>query len=165
MDALRQWTFGICAATLTAGIAVMLVPDGAAKKIFKTVTSVFVLCCLLSPFLKWCGNIAIDSDSLFEQAYADNTQALQTAVNRQVLTACERKISELTKENLSAAGIKTDSVTVNMDIGTDNSIIINELVVKLANAQDEAAAVKTLKQQMGLDCRIEKAENGGRSSE
>lgn len=165
MDFIRQWAVCLCAAALAAGVVNMLAPEGASKKILKTVVNVFVLCCILSPLAGWDGNINLNFSSRSEQMREKNAEALQCAVDKQVLAACESRVAAMAEENLAAAGIKTQRVTVNMDIGADNSIIINDLIVDLENAQDEAAAKETLRRQMGVKCRIAAQDNGGRDDE
>lgn len=161
MDAIKQWAVCLCAAVLAAGVVTMLAPEGGTKKILKTVVSVFILCCMLSPLAQWDGNLQLAFAAQSDNAREEKAETLQNALDRQVLTACEKKMRDLAEENLTAAGIKIDSITVSMDIGTDNSIIINELVVKVKKKQDQMAAKETLKQTMGVDCRIEASENGG----
>lgn len=165
MDFIKQWAVCLCAAALAAGIVTMLAPDGATKKILKTVVNVFILCCILSPLAEWDGKINLSFASQPEQIRKENAESLNNAVDKQILTACENKVEALAKENLAAAGIKTESVAVNMDMGADNSIILTGLVVRLADIQDEAAAKQILERQMGLECRVEAAENGGWNNE
>lgn len=159
MESIKQWAVCLCAAVLAAGIIVMLAPEGGTKKILKTVVSIFVLCCMIAPLANFTGiNFSI-AEKPQEVAQA-NSDSLESAVNQQVLKASEERIKQMAVNNLSAEGINVESVSVNMDIAEDNSIIINQLVIVLDNAPDQQAAESIIKKTMGLECQIKVQESG-----
>lgn len=164
MEAVKQWAVCLCSAVLAAGVIVMLAPEGGTKKILKTIISVFILCCMISP-LTGFSDIEFSVSDRSQEAVQTGSDSLQEVINRQTLNAGAKAIEQLASEALAEEKINAESVSVNMDIAEDNSIVINQLDVVLDNAPDCEKAEEIIKRKMGLACRITVRESGEMENE
>jgi hypothetical protein len=51
MEIIRDWAFALCAAIVAGSILRILMPQGSMRRVFSLTLSVFILCCILAPFL------------------------------------------------------------------------------------------------------------------
>ncbi len=129
MNAIREWSAGICLAALTAALAQGLVPGGPMERMEKFVVGAFLVCALIAPVTKLVPS--------FQQAVgnaesdAAPSSRMEETVDGQIRSAAEKSISNLVGAELARKNIKCKNVRVEMDTNEDGRISITKVTVTL----------------------------------
>lgn len=145
----------LCACVLVAGIINVLAPEGQPKKLLKTISGMFVFCCIISPLAN-LGSVRITLPDF--DVPAEEQAAFKNCVDGCVLNMSGEKLRQMVVQRLGEEGINFNAVRVNMDIDENNSIFINELTVCTQTAGQEEKIKSIVKESFGLDCTVTKKE-------
>ena len=131
MDNVRQWAFGICAASIACALAQMLLPSSSLQKTFQMTCSVFFLSCLLSPvlFAPW----TIDSAQLvdFQSQVTEKAEHLEETLREDTIYLAEENLKNRLEEILLEQEIIARKISVQAhDVG-DGRISITECEIQL----------------------------------
>lgn len=135
MESIRDWAFSICVASICGTIMNSILPECDLQKIFKTVYSVFFLCCIISPIIKYSGdNFNIDFGSLKPVPRYDESESYIFENTNKML---ESEIKEKTGLLLEENNIETKNIFIKTNILDDGSIEIIDFNISVVSGDRE----------------------------
>lgn len=135
LDSIKDWAFSICAASICGTMMNIILPKGDLQKIFKTVYSVFFLCCILSPINNYIFSGAdIDFDFFNKDAGYEIPKSDIFANQNELL---ENEIKEKTKFFLEENDIKVKNISVKINILDEGSIEIDDFDISVISGDKE----------------------------
>lgn len=155
LDAIRQWAFALCAAMVACGIAQLLLPKSNLESMFKLVSSVFFLCCLLSPVILRFPDIRVEAQQYSDALIEEKAQRLSSVVERQTQESAEKTLEKNIAEKLRQMGINYYAITININTSgqSDGDVSVDIVLDKsLEPGHDKLAA--RLEAALGVDVRL-----------
>lgn len=152
MDAIQQWTAGICLSLLAVSLLRQLMPEGAMRRMGELAAGVFLLCAVLIPLTKAAPELSL----LLRSAPQSAEEDLAETVERQQEDAVRESLTSLIAAELGRAGISADGITVIVNTGEDGSISITNITVTLpaADAGECDRAGSVLSETLGLHAEV-----------
>jgi hypothetical protein len=151
MAIVRDWAFALCAAIVAGSILRILMPQGSMRRVFSLTLSVFILCCILAPFMLGRPEFRLELETRAEQEMlyrVNNLVELVEAQSEQAIVSGARKI---VLSHLEEMGINHHGVTININHGGQNGFATLEALVAL---EDEDAWVRSkLEEVLGFEVR------------
>lgn len=151
MELIKQWALGITVAAIAGAVILVLSPQGATEKIVRTAVSLFLLCAMLTPFMK-----SIDIDSLLEIEKINpeaNTADIQSGITQSTQQAVREKIEEI----LASSGIKAEEINIDISIDEEKQMRIDAVTVKLnkSDIEKQTQIREKLKSELGIEVKTE----------
>lgn len=159
MNAVREWTAGICVAALAAAVLQGMVPNGAMERMFRLVMGAFMVCVLILPLQKLVPKLSAIGQG---GTSAQEQTRLEGAVTQQYQDAAQQSIRNLVFSELGRMNIKCEKVVASMDIKEDNSIVINRVKVVLAAEEASKCQKVAAELEKTLGLKMEVTANAGR---
>lgn len=162
MDAIRQWAFSLCAAMVACGIAQLLMPKSTLESMFKLVSSVFFLCCLLSPVMLRFPGIRVETEQYSSALIEEKSRALTGVVERQTQESAEQGLEKNIAAKLRQMGINYYSITINMSINGQSEEQIDSVDIELEkiHANNHGHIHQELTETFGVPVRLGYAAGG-----
>ncbi|MBC8569605.1 stage III sporulation protein AF [Zongyangia hominis] len=141
MEVIREWAFSLCCCMVAGSLIYMLTPSKNLAKVFKITLSLFMLCCIITPFA--FGNLRFDdvlTDEL-EQKTQDHASDLNETINGQLIKTVTDTIESHIESILKSFGIEQSKININMNVDDKSGIVINQIELTLPDAflsQDQA---------------------------
>ena len=135
MDSVRDWAFSLCVASICGTIMNGILPECDLQKIFKTVYSVFFICCVISPIIRCSGKeFNIDFD-MFKTNSEYTIEESNIFENGNKLL--ENEINEKTKLLLEKNEIEIKNISTKTNILEDGSIEIIDFNISIVSGDIE----------------------------
>lgn len=131
MEQVRNWAFSVCAAAIACGIAQMILPKSSMQKIFNVTSSVFFLCCLLSPVIFTPAALDIPSQEQIQQEITERAERLKNTADGQTNSMASETVRLMAQQTLEEMGITARKIYVNVHDDGENGISISECEVEL----------------------------------
>lgn len=151
MELIKQWALGITISAIAGAVILVLSPQGATEKIVKTAVSLFLLCAMLTPFMK---NIDVNAllDTKISNEEAD-TENIESGVIQTTKQAVRQKIDEI----LSTYGIKAEEINIDISIDDEKQMSIDNvaIVINGADAGKMSQAKEEIIKQLGIEVKTE----------
>lgn len=128
MSEIAKWAAALCVAAIGCTALQILAPKKGMGNIFKLITAAFFLCVMISPLLSGRSILNLNFNGIAREISADEIQSrVVEQIENQVTVALKAKMDQVFKNY----GIELRKVEVNMDIGENQSIYINNIVLYL----------------------------------
>ena len=127
MNAVQQWTAGICLAVLAGSLLQHLMPEGAMRRMAELTAGAFFLCAVLVPLMR----AAPDFSILLSLRPSTVEEEFAGTVQRQQEQAIRDSVTSLIAAQLSQEGIPVQGIEVDVNMGEDGSIHMNQITVTL----------------------------------
>lgn len=152
MNAVQQWTAGVCLAVLAVSLLQHLMPEGAMRRMAELAAGIFLLCAVLVPAVR----AAPDLSFLLHFTPQTVESELTETVERQQEDAVRESLTALIAAELGREGIPTERIEVIVNTGEDNSISITNITVTLpaAYAGECEHASSVLSEVLGLNAEV-----------
>lgn len=151
MNEIKQWTLGISISAIVGAIILFISPEGSTEKLVRAAVSLFLMCAILSPFIK-----NADPMEIFNSIELTETQSAAQAGNEAaeyLQNELKGKILDILKE----CGINNTDISISINIENGNEMKIEKVEI-FAEKNDEnqfEIAEKNLKNQLGIETKIE----------
>lgn len=164
MEVLRQWAFGVCAASIACGLVRIILPSSGMQRIFTVTASVFFLCCLLSPVVFTAvlpGEFDLQNDDMMRQI-EEKSSRLQSAVQEQNTALATESLRAAAAAALADMGVEYQKIYINVHDDGMGSISISECEVQLDQTyfQRHDEIHSALQARLGVTVRIGYKEAG-----
>lgn len=147
LDSIKDWAFSICVASICGTMMNIILPKGDLQKIFKTVYSVFFLCCILSPISNYIFSEADIDFNFFNKDVIYEISKNDIFANQNELL--ENEIQEKTIFFLEENNIKVKNISVKINILDEGSIEIDDFDISVISG-DEENIKNIVMQEIGL---------------
>lgn len=152
MNAVQQWTAGICLAVLAVSLLQHLMPEGAMRRMAELAAGAFFLCAVLVPLMRAAPDFSFllrFSSETVEEEYAETVQ-------RQKEQAVQESVTSLIAAELAKEGIPVEGIEVVVNTGEDGSIHMNKITVILPEESAGACprASSILSSVLGLEAEV-----------
>ena len=148
MQAVKEWSVGMCAAAIAVAVVKVLTPLGSLEKCVKTVVSVFLLCAMILPF---CGKNAASQRYMptnFDESELTE-QALNDEISRQTAQYLKNSIEKILDKN----GISYGDVVIDMEL-KDGTVSVGKITV--INPDTDVQTVQTIiRNELGAEVSVE----------
>ncbi len=136
MDVLKSWAVSVIAAAVVTAAVSYFSPSGKLDKSVKIITALFMLICLISPFVKSDINekFFIDVEKVSEWL-ADNK--LKKEVECEVESMLENSVCSRISAYLVNEGAEKSEVNVKVKIDENNNVKIQKIDIRLFEKIDE----------------------------
>lgn len=151
MNEIKQWTLGISVSAIVGAIILFISPEGSTEKLVRAAVSLFLMCAILSPFIK-----NADPMEIFNSIELTETQSAAQAGNEAaeyLQNELKGKILDILKE----CGINNTDISISINIENGNEMKIEKVEI-FAEKNDEnqfEIAEKNLKNKLGIETKIE----------
>lgn len=152
MEDIKIWAFSICSAAICGAVLNMILPEGSTQKIYKTVFSIFFLCILVSPVLKFdFENIDITEYKIYDtQHYDISENEFSETYTKTIEQAIYSDVSNILEEY----NIYPKDISVKINIFDDGSIDINKFTLTLDQNISLAEIKNRIKEKTGIEPEI-----------
>ena len=151
METIREVGLSICVTAVASAIFQGLLPKSPMEKTARFVLSVFILSCLVVPFLEydWSSLESVETFRVMEEQ--EQTEGFQEIVDQKLLELSVQTVSAQILEKLETAGIvPAEEIRVAATIEEDHCIKIDQATVSVRR-EDYSAAVCLLNDSFGKD--------------
>ncbi len=149
MEELKSTIRNIC--ILSVGICVLKYLISGTK-LAKQMELIFRIVCVIviaEPLLKHGLHIELPD---FSEYLDRNYTITETEYNEELKKQSAENIEQVLEQQITASGVKCEEIDVNINIMSDNSILINKVTVR---ADDFARAEEIIKNSLGADTEVE----------
>lgn len=155
MKDIRQWASAICMVSLAAAILQSILPQGAMERMGRFVVGAFFLCAVIAPAAGFVSGLSL---TLCRASADSGTQSakMESTVNTQVAEESRKSVERLVTAELARKGIACKNVSAVMDTGTEGSISISKVTVRLSakDAKRTGEAQEYLEKELGLKTEV-----------
>lgn len=139
MDAIKEWSLGLCYVSCACMIAYYILPSGKLTESTKRIISVLCLSALTIPLIT--GGMSLPEID-FDPPGNDATD-ISGQISGQLCTAAESRIKSALEASVNSLYSGEYEIFVTADIQPDNSILINEIRVVLHSGEGDVRAVRS----------------------
>ena len=115
MQLIRDWAFALCAAVVAGSILRILMPQGGMRRVFGLTLSVFILCCILAPFMLGTPELRLDIQTEASREAMHRAGNLAELVDAQTNDAAAFGTQKIVLSKLEEMGINNHGVTININ--------------------------------------------------
>ena len=150
MDAVKNWAFSVCCASVFCGILNLILPEGSTQKIFRAVIYVFFLSVVVSTFS------GFDFSDFLFISKTENEEILleENDFNDISEDYIEDEIKNATYEILESEGIVPEDISLEVNISSNGSIDIIRFAVTIAENLFTKDLSEKIHQKTGLEPEI-----------
>lgn len=154
MEEIKRWAFGITISAIAGAIILFFAPGGSTEKLVRTAVSLFLMCAILSPFVSNADPIKIIKALELPEAQSAPTTSDEAAEHLQ--SEIKEKISDI----LNECGIKNADIRISINIENGNEMKIDSVQIFAEKIYENnfENAEKNLKNQLGIETKIEVSE-------
>lgn len=132
IDFISEWAEQVVLAVIMATILEMLLPQNKSRKYIKMVIGIYILFCIISPFIKESNSFSIDNIDLFENYIEEKEEVNQESMDKRLqelyLEELEKNITKKAEENgYSVIKCKVDAI---LDSNNENAGI-NKITLEI----------------------------------
>lgn len=127
MEVVKEWAFSLCCCMVAGSLIYMLTPSKNLAKIFKITLSLFMLCCIVTPFA--FGNIKFDDvfTGELEEKSESHAADLNETINDQLSKTMSDTLKSHIQSILKSFGIEQSKININMNVDDKSGILINQI--------------------------------------
>lgn len=151
MTEIRQWAYAVTISAIVGAIILSVTPGGSTEKLVRAAVSLFLMCAILSPFLKGADPMELLNGIELPEAQSSETYGNETAEYLQEMT--KEKIFDI----LIECGIKNAVISISINIENGNEMKIENVSI-IAEKEYENQfenAEKNIKARLGIEVEIE----------
>ena len=151
MTEIRQWAYAVTISAIVGAIILSVTPGGSTEKLVRAAVSLFLMCAILSPFLKGADPMELLNGIEIPEVQSSESGGKETAEYLQEMT--KEKISDI----LIECGIKNADISISINIENGNEMKIENVSI-IAEKEYENQfenAKKNIKTRLGIEVEIE----------
>ena len=151
MTEIRQWAYAVTISAIVGAIILSVTPGGSTEKLVRAAVSLFLMCAILSPFLKGADPMKLINGIEIPETQSSKADGNETAEYLQDMT--KEKISDI----LIECAIKNADISISINIENGNEMKIENVSVKAEKEYENyfENAEKNLKARLGIEVKIE----------
>ncbi|MDD5923461.1 MAG: hypothetical protein PUC88_01575 [Clostridia bacterium] len=153
MEKISAYAVIISMASICAGLMNIISPDGAMKKVFRYVLSLFLICAIVIPFkdFKWS-----DIQFSFDQDLPNTSFEISSEIDELTKSKLDESVSQIVQNELESVGVSDATIKIIMDIDSDNCIYITraEVYIKKSYVNLKQTIKNNIKTNIGIDADI-----------
>ena len=151
MTEIRQWAYAVTISAIVGAIILSVTPGGSTEKLVRAAVSLFLMCAILSPFLKGADPMELLNGIEIPEVQSSESGGKETAEYLQEMT--KEKIFDI----LIECGIKNAVISISINIENGNEMKIENVSI-IAEKEYENRfenAEKNIKARLGIEVEIE----------
>ena len=121
MTEIRQWAYAVTISAIVGAIILSVTPGGSTEKLVRAAVSLFLMCAILSPFLKGADPMKLINGIEIPETQSSKADGNETAEYLQDMT--KEKISDI----LIECGIKNADISISINIENGNEMKIENV--------------------------------------
>lgn len=151
MEAVKNWAFSVCCASVFCGILNMILPEGSTQKIFKAVIYVFFLCVVISTFSGFDFSDLWFASGEKDKDYLSGSENEFNEISEEFI---EDEIICAVKEIFTYEGIEPKDISLKVNISGEGSIDIIDFTVVLEKAENPDELSEKIFKKTGIEPKI-----------
>ena len=151
MTEIRQWAYAVTISAIVGAIILSVTPGGSTEKLVRAAVSLFLMCAILSPFLKGADPMELLNGIEILEVQSSESGGKETAEYLQEMT--KEKIFDI----LIECGIKNAVISISINIENGNEMKIENVSIKAEKEYENQFenAKKNIKTRLGIEVEIE----------
>ncbi|MBR5486315.1 MAG: stage III sporulation protein AF [Oscillospiraceae bacterium] len=157
MGMIKEWAVSLCGCAVCCSLIGMLLPQGSIQKLFKLLTTVVILSCIVSPLM----NLKLKlPDTDFDESYAEieeYTLQAEEAAHEIAVEAVQAQVKKIISERLGKIHVVPENVQVNVHNDDEDNISYIEAVIELneKDASFKQEIQSLIHSELGIECSFE----------